>query len=282
MSTSTSIKVMVFIIGVGWVIANTVTGVRAASTFAIPATTCYSTGDINRDGKVDTTDISTLTTNLVNGRATNAVTGDVNSDGVINTSDLVTLRQMVAKKWVAFGVGARNPYASVSGTDDTLVGSDVYTQAIDKSGNFIVTNFKNDKYRQFNSIDRSGNRLWIGSVTESNIMGMEDRYYYMEQALPYTSLDLGRRTTNNSSIAYNGTFLGKSATIIKSEDSYSSGVTWRQVEIFDANGNFVCTYVSFKVNGSWRYVAGCSKGQSTFCAGIIDTRTVQKGFDAIF
>ncbi|MBR6835200.1 MAG: dockerin type I repeat-containing protein, partial [Oscillospiraceae bacterium] len=66
----------------------------------------YMLGDVNNDGKVDITDLSTMAINLVdrkkfsNAAATKAA--DVNKDGAFDLTDLATCRQFISKVITSF------------------------------------------------------------------------------------------------------------------------------------------------------------------------------------
>ncbi|MBR6982202.1 MAG: hypothetical protein IKH75_01495, partial [Ruminococcus sp.] len=71
-----------------------------------PGTEEYMLGDVNNDGKVDITDLSTMAINLVdrkkfsNAAATKAA--DVNKDGAFDLTDLATCRQFISKVITSF------------------------------------------------------------------------------------------------------------------------------------------------------------------------------------
>ncbi|MBR2043760.1 MAG: DNRLRE domain-containing protein [Clostridia bacterium] len=53
-------------------------------------------GDVNDDGKVDTTDLAMMKLHLATGSEINEANGDVDFDGIINTSDLANLKLFLA------------------------------------------------------------------------------------------------------------------------------------------------------------------------------------------
>ncbi|MBR6925235.1 MAG: dockerin type I repeat-containing protein, partial [Oscillospiraceae bacterium] len=71
-----------------------------------PGTDEYLLGDVNNDGKIDITDLSTIAINLVDRKKfkTDAETkaADVNKDGTVDLLDLATCRQFISKVITSF------------------------------------------------------------------------------------------------------------------------------------------------------------------------------------
>ena len=54
-------------------------------------------GDINLDGKVDVSDITTLVNMIANGETANLELADINADGKVNVSDVTALVNIILK-----------------------------------------------------------------------------------------------------------------------------------------------------------------------------------------
>ena len=54
-------------------------------------------GDINLDGKVNVTDVTTLVNMILNGETANLELADINADGKVNVSDVTALVNIILK-----------------------------------------------------------------------------------------------------------------------------------------------------------------------------------------
>ena len=54
-------------------------------------------GDINLDGKVDVTDVTTLMNMILNGATANLKFADINADGKVDVSDVSALVNIILK-----------------------------------------------------------------------------------------------------------------------------------------------------------------------------------------
>ena len=52
-------------------------------------------GDINLDGKVDVTDVTTLVNMILNGETANLELADINADGKVDVSDVTALVNII-------------------------------------------------------------------------------------------------------------------------------------------------------------------------------------------
>jgi len=264
-------------------VLGTVMTVSAAASAAvnIPFTKTWQTGDINKNGVIDVTDISKFN-DVFSGRATADISvADIDSNGVITTADLVGLRRIVSKIDTQYALGSK-----------TTIGTDVYTpsetepgyiyQAIDTNGNLIVSGFTNDNtFTTYSGSVRSGNALFLGRSTNLRVMGMSDRYGYLDDYVPYFKIGPSA-STSGSTTYYNGTVLNKSVYIAVTELKFRDGSYERQVSVFDSTYKYVCTYVAYAANSSknWCFVYGRSATSSSLLDEVIDTRTLFAGINS--
>lgn len=255
--------------------ASIATTVSAA--VSIPNVKMYATGDINKDGKVDIMDVSTLRIAFVDGRAVDATVGDIDSNGVINMRDVVELNRIVAKIDINYSVGktTSGSFAPANATD-----TNVLLQGLDKNGKFNCGMFTSNRtFTTYTSASRSGDALFIGGACSNQIMGMSDRYGYIEDILYYTSLSTPRIARTQTNV-YNGIY-NNAATYLQVIDSISSDNTFveRTVNVYDAARNWVCSYTAIKQNDAWSYMCGMSAMSSEFNSRPLDTRAIFAGYN---
>lgn len=259
-------------IGITVSIATTV-----SAAVSIPNVKMYATGDINKDGKVDIIDMTTLSTAFADGRSIDTSVGDIDSNGVINMCDVVGLNRVIAKIDINFSVGKA---ASVSLVPARETDTNVLLQGLDKNGKFNCGMFtSNSTFTTYTSSSRSGDALFIGGARSNPVMGMSDKYGYIEDMLYYTSVSIPRIARTQTSI-YNGIY-NNAAVYLQVTDNTSSDNTFveRTVNVYDATRNWVCSYTAIKQSGTWSYMCGMSAISSSFNSRPLDTRAIFAGYN---
>lgn len=256
--------------------ASIATTVSAA--VSIPNVKMYATGDVNKDGRVDIMDLSTLKQAFIDGKAVDTTVGDIDSDGVINMCDVISLNRIISKIDVNFSVGrtASGSFAPASETD-----TNVLLQGLDKNGKFNCGMFtSNSAFTTYSSALRSGDALFVGGARSNQVMGMSDRYGYIEDTMYYTSVSTPRIARTQTSI-YNGIY-NNAATYLQVIDRTSSDNTFveRTVNVYDDTRNWVCSYTAIKQNGTWSYMCGMSAMSSAFNSRPLDTRAIFAGINS--
>jgi len=138
--------------------------VSAAQTDAV----YYSTGDVNCDGKVDITDLSTLSVALVDSNfdKIDTATADMDGDEEVNLADLATLRQVISK------VRSQYPIYDIKECDKfTALVS--HTDIVEKDG-YIYQEGAGEFWR-FEGI-RKGNYLYLNGDSAFHDEMTEDNY----------------------------------------------------------------------------------------------------------
>lgn len=262
-------------IGIAASIATTV-----SAAVSIPNVKMYATGDVNKDGRVDIMDASTLSTAFANGRAIDTTVGDIDSNGVINMCDVVSLNRIIAKIDIKFSVGKTTSasLAPASATD-----TNVLLQGLDRNGKFNCGIFTSggSAFTTYTSSSRSGDALFIGGARTNQVMGMSDKYGYIEDTMYYTSVSIPRIARTQKSI-YNGTF-DNAAVYLQVIDNQSSdySFTERTVNVYDASRKWVCSYTAIKQSGTWSYMCGMSAMSSSLNSRPLDSRAIFAGFNGI-
>lgn len=160
-------------------------GLSAVSVSAASSEPFYFTGDVNTDGKVDITDLSTLSVALVdrNLNKVNLVTADMDGDSNITLADLATLRQVISKVRNGKPLSYVNLTPEVSefstegkiwdGHDNLFRSDDCFVQ-IAESNTIYGLSSAMDEYVAYNYV-RTGDFYSLPNGEAFPMLGMGDR-----------------------------------------------------------------------------------------------------------